>query len=411
MNEVDGSEHYERHSDEPPPSLLTIVLDTNPHAWSLLSPTLPLSKAIATILVFINAHLAFNYANKVAVVASHCQRAQWLYPSPPTSVPSRNNVVANGTGDVQMENGLPEPSATRRKMGGRAVGPGNTPAGSPAGQNLHSTITADDANKYRPFRLIEDEVMTNLRALIDSTTESDLQGTSTTMMAGALTLALTYINRETQAYEESGGVSGGNDPGVAGGSDDTEGKPGMQSRILVLSVSGDLAFQYIPIMNCIFAAQGKKIPIDICKIAGDTVFLQQASDATRGVYMHLQDPRGLLQYLMLAFLPDQTSRRHLIMPSQVNVDFRAACFCHKLVVDIGFVVRPADLDIALVVFCTPPEGAICLTCGTHLQLGDYGAKPAVVPRAKKKKRRAPTGGVRLDSVGGTPTSMGTPGPE
>ncbi|KAH0545560.1 hypothetical protein FGG08_000391 [Glutinoglossum americanum] len=407
MNEVDGSEHYERRSEEPTPSLLTIILDTNPHAWSLLSTTLPLSKAIATILVFINAHLAFNYANKVAVVASHCQRAQWLYPSPkPTISNSKNNGVANGANDVQMENGIPDPPAIRGRMKGRAD-LGTTPAGSPAGQHQRTAITADDANKYRPFRLVEDEVMANLRALIDSTTESDLQGTSTTMMAGALTLALAYINRETLAYEESGGgVSSRKDTSIPVGPDAQEAKPGMQSRILVLSVSGDLAFQYIPIMNCIFAAQRKKIPIDICKIAGDTVFLQQASDATRGVYMHLEDPRGLLQYLMLAFLPDQTSRRYLIMPSQVNVDFRAACFCHKLVVDIGFVC-----SICLSIFCTPPEGAICLTCGTHLQLGDYGAKPAVVPRARRRRRRGPAGGAGLDSVGGTPASIGTPGPE
>ncbi|KAH0563261.1 hypothetical protein GP486_002172 [Trichoglossum hirsutum] len=406
MNEVDGSEHYERHADEPSPSLLTIILDTNPHAWSLLSSTLPLSKAIATILVFINAHLAFNYANKVAVVASHCQRAQWLYPSPlkPSNLNSKNNRAGNESEDVQMENGIPEPSAIRGRIMGR-VNPGSTSIGSPAGQHQHNT--ADNANKYQPFRLVEDEVMANLRALIDSTTESDLRGTSTTMMAGALTLALAYINRETLAYEESGGgVSGGKGASISEGPDAAEGKPGMQSRILVLSVSGDLAFQYIPIMNCIFAAQRKKIPIDICKIAGDTVFLQQASDATRGVYMHLEDPRGLLQYLMLAFLPDQTSRRHLTMPSQVNVDFRAACFCHKLVVDIGFVC-----SICLSIFCTPPEGAICLTCGTHLQLGDYGAKPAIAPRARRRRRKGLAGGTGLESVGSTPTPMGTPGSE
>ncbi len=38
------------------------------------------------------------------------------------------------------------------------------------------------------------------------------------------------------------------------------------------------------------------------------------------------------------------------------------------------------------VFCSPPEGAICLTCGTQLTLGDYGKKPAVVPKKKKKKK-------------------------
>lgn len=36
-------------------------------------------------------------------------------------------------------------------------------------------------------------------------------------------------------------------------------------------------------------------------------------------------------------MPDSVTRRHLIPPSQINVDFRAACFCHKRVVDIGFV--------------------------------------------------------------------------
>ncbi len=56
------------------------------------------------------------------------------------------------------------------------------------------------------------------------------------------------------------------------------------------------------------------------------------------------------------------------------------------------------------VFCSPPEGAICLTCGTHLQLGEYGGKPAV--GLKKKKSRK----FRIDGEGRTPTPGGTPGP-
>lgn len=43
-------------------------------------------------------------------------------------------------------------------------------------------------------------------------------------------------------------------------------------------------------------------------------------------------------------------------------------------------------DGASLVFCSPPEGAICLTCGTHLRLGEYGAKPIVVARKKKKRK-------------------------
>jgi len=307
MNAVDGSDHYERAiegttiarvlictllnlSPGPAPSLLVIVLDTNPHAWALLGPTLPLSKAIANILVFINAHLAVNNANQVAVVASHSHRAVWLYPRSPSS-----------SEDVEMEDDDPT--------------------------NL------DDANKYRLFALIENSLLTSLRSLISATTESDISTTNTTQMAGALTLALSYINKATITYSDTGNSS----KAAPTSNETTDGSSGLQSRILVVSVSGDLAHQYIPIMNTTFAAQRLRIPIDILKLAGDTVFLQQASDATKGIYMQLRSPEGLLQYLMMAFLPDQMSRKHLVAPTQEVVDFRAACFCHRKVVDVGFV--------------------------------------------------------------------------
>jgi transcription initiation factor TFIIH subunit 3 len=272
------------------PSLLVIVLDTNPHAWALLTPTLPLSKAVANLLVFINAHLAFNNANQVAIVASHSHRAVWLYPSPPAM-----------SEDVDMNESMP--------------------------------TSLNDANKYRPFALIENSLLASLRNLISTTTENDLATTSTTQMAGALTLALSYINKATIIFTDADTSSKPAPTGL----ENTETSVGLQSRILVVSVSGDLAHQYIPIMNTTFAAQRLRIPIDILKLAGDTVFLQQASDATKGIYMQLRNPLGLLQYLMMAFLPDQTSRKHLVAPTQEVVDFRAACFCHRKVVDVGFV--------------------------------------------------------------------------
>lgn len=273
----------------------------------------------------------------------------------------------------------------------------------------------DNANKYRPFALIEDSLITSLRELIATTTEEDVASTSTTQMAGALTLALSYINKATTNYS---GIATESKPTSAL---DPDTLTGLQSRILVVSVSGDLAHQYIPIMNTTFAAQRLRIPIDILKLAGDTVFLQQASDATKGIYMQVKNPQGLLQYLMMAFLPDQMSRKHLVAPTQEVVDFRAACFCHRRVVDVGFVCSiclsskcqqsPIALcrvfDIGLVgltcfiVFCSVPEGAVCLTCSTHLTLGDYGSKPAVVPRKKKKKKRI-NGGVETGSARGTP---------
>ncbi|GCB22041.1 RNA polymerase II transcription factor B subunit 4 [Aspergillus awamori] len=379
MNTIDATEHYETSAHDRPPSLLTIILDTNPHAWALLNPSLPLSTAIANILVFINAHLACNYANEVAVVSSHTSQATWLYPvEKATTTTAANNLDSDG--DISMRSQQPPPS------------------------------THTNVNKYRPFRIVEEQVSTHLHNLMSQTTPETLQSTTSTMMAGALTLALSHINRRTLAWNEAHGgdidTTNPNDPSsTSSSSHNTKGtaESTLQSRILILSVSSSTgsAHQYIPIMNAIFACQRLHIPIDVCKVSGDAVFLQQASDATKGVYMALDEPKGLLQYLMMAFLPDQRSRRHLVLPTRVDVDFRAACFCHRRVVDVGFVC-----SICLSIFCEPLGDGVCLTCGSRLDVSDYGAKPAVVARKKKKKKVKGNG----MSAAGTPTPTPTPGP-
>ena len=365
MNAIDATDRTEKEDDGEAPSLLTIILDTNPHAWALLANSLPLSQAVANLLVFINAHLAINHANKVAVLASHAEKAEWLYPTPSRAA-SKDGVV-NGSRDTVMANG---------------------DSSNATGEPL------DDANKYRPFAHIEHALVNNLRRLVDTTTTDSLSSTPATMMAGALTLALTYISKQTASlpaantsaqfnYSDPTSVAGGNELGKDGSQGQTS--LTLSSRILIMSVSGDLADQYIPIMNSIFACQRLGIPIDILKLAGDTVFLQQAADATGGIYMALDknSRAGFLQYLMFAYLPDQAARDHLIMPGEgEGVDFRAACFCHRRIVDIGYVC-----SICLSIFCEPLQDNICLTCGSFLTMGHYGQKPAVVPRKKKKKKR------------------------
>jgi transcription initiation factor TFIIH subunit 3 len=244
---------------------------------------------VATLVVFINAHLAFNNLNKVAVVAAHT-KAKWLYPA-----------------------------------------------------THHTELSPEGANKYRPFHLVESEVKASLKKLMQEPPASP------PMVGGALTLALAYINRTLQDFEDVNNQSGIYSTQATDGMRQT--REGPQSRILMVSVSEDASAQYIPIMNCIFAAQRNGISIDVCKLAGGTAFLKQAADATSGIYTELDEPKGLLQYLMVclviltwcmltiqtSFLPDATSRKSLILPAQENVDFRAACFCHQRVVDIGFV--------------------------------------------------------------------------
>lgn len=276
-------------STGPAPSLLVVVIDTNPHAWALLEPILSLPKAISNLLVFINAHLAFNAANSVAVIASHSQRAVWLYPQPASTSASSE--------DVEMSD---------------------------------ASGNSSNANKYLPFARIETALLSSIRSLLANTTPADISSSTTTAMAGALTLALSYINKASLLVAPSTTTSAPSSTTPATSSP-------LASRILILSVSGDLAHQYIPIMNSVFAAQRLAIPIDILKLAGDSVFLQQASDTTSGIYLQPSSPQGLLLYLMMAFLPDRNCRKFLVSPTAEFVDFRAACFCHRKVVNTGLI--------------------------------------------------------------------------
>ncbi|OAX78829.1 hypothetical protein ACJ72_06857 [Emergomyces africanus] len=166
MNAVDGSNHYEHSSNAPAPSLLTIILDTNPRAWARLEPTLPLSAAIANLLVFINAHLACNYANKVAVVAAHCHHAAWLYPTPSpksSDLPTKTEFKVRPTdadGDISM-NGRPPAQENEDEGKEEKEEKEDTPPGE------------EPLNKYRPFRFVEEQLTRNLHALLSSTTPAD----------------------------------------------------------------------------------------------------------------------------------------------------------------------------------------------------------------------------------------------
>lgn len=365
MNAIDGTDRHVKTDEAPPPSLLAIVLDTNPHAWAHLSSTISLTAALANLLVFINAHLSSGNENEVAVIASHVNRAEWLFPTPKRRTPARN-----GSDAMDVDDTIP---------------------------------VNENPNKYRPFAMVENAIRSNLARLLATTTESQLQNTPSTLIGGALSLALAHIAKSTLLHSPVDALTAADSTvsaltSLVGADDSRTQRLTLTSRILIVSVSGDLANQYVPIMNSIFAAQRKRIPIDILKLAGDTVLLQQASDATGGVYIKPERPEGLLQYLMMGFLPDGPARSRLVMPSAGGVDFRAACFCHRKVVDIGYVC-----SVCLSIFCEPslPDN-LCLTCGSYLSLRTAQmAQPALIPRKKKKKKKLPG-----DSA--TPSGANTP---
>ncbi|KAF6761265.1 transcription factor Tfb4 [Ephemerocybe angulata] len=318
-------------------SHLSVVLDLSPSQWHLssLSDTtssppcsLSLPAFLSQLIVFLNAHMASQHENSLAVFGAFpgkrhvCDSLVMLYAS--------SDAVE------------------------------------------HATPITVDANSYPPFKLLDTSLVQAIAAELDalSTSHADPSPLAPALV-GALTKALCYVNRVS--FSPSSTTTTTAQPSRDGQSPQSD---VTDPRILILSVSPDLSTSYIPIMNAIFSAQKlvrydplslltlifqlhpQKVTIDACQIYGaETVFLQQAAHLTGGSYLHLERRDALLQYLLMTFLSPPSIRKVLAVPTQDRIDFRAACFCHKNIVDIGFVC-----SVCLSIFCKPVP--VCSTCRT-----------------------------------------------
>jgi len=245
-----------------------------------------------------------------------------------------------------------------------------------------------DANSYPPFKVVDSSVIQ--RTLNEMESISQYEEEAPCALVGAITKALCYINRITHPSTSSNLAD---DPAIL-----------PDPRILILSVSPDLSTSYIPIMNSIFSAQKLKVTIDVCKIYGpDTVFLQQAAHLTGGSYIYLERRDALLQYLIMSHLPPPSIRNILAVPTQDRIDFRAACFCHKDIIDIGFVC-----SVCLSIFCKPVP--VCTTCRTKFPMKTLQRLNASRPPLTLTSANGSPSAIASanGSATGTPYSAGTP---
>ncbi|XP_053444734.1 general transcription factor IIH subunit 3 isoform X5 [Nycticebus coucang] len=270
-------------------------------------------------MVMGNSHLFMNRSNKLAVIASHIHESRFLYPG-------KNGRLGDFFGD-----------------------PGNPPP------EFNPTGSKD--GKYELLTAANEVIVEEIKDLM---TKSDIKGQHTeTLLAGSLAKALCYIHRMNKEVKDN---------------------QEMKSRILVIKAAEDSALQYMNFMNVIFAAQKQNILIDACVLDSDSGLLQQsplcvlqACDITGGLYLKVPQMPSLLQYLLWVFLPDQDQRSQLILPPPVHVDYRAACFCHRNLIEIGYVC-----SVCLSIFCN--FSPICTTCETAFKI----SLPPVL-KAKKKK--------------------------
>ncbi|NWX18277.1 TF2H3 factor, partial [Aegotheles bennettii] len=293
-------------------SLLVIVIDTNPIWWgkrALGEAEFTLSKCIDAAMVLGNSHLLMNRTNRLAVIASHTQESRFLYPAKRWT-PA--DLFGDGTSSVE------------------------------------SNCSGSKDGKYELLTAINDAIAEEIKDLM---TKTDMKGQQTeTLLAGSLAKALCCI---LLIMEFS--------------------TPLSIFKTLVIKAAEDSALQYMNFMNVIFAAQKQSILIDACVLDSDSGLLQQACDITGGIYLKVPHMPSLLQYLLWVFLPDQEQRAQLVLPPPVHVDYRAACFCHRNLIEIGYVC-----SVCLSIFCN--FSPICSTCETAFKI----SLPPVM-KAKKKK--------------------------
>ncbi|XP_078083229.1 general transcription factor IIH subunit 3 [Mustelus asterias] len=307
-------------ADDEDISLLVIVVDVNPIWWGqqiLKESQFTLSKCMDAVMVMGNSHLVMSRNNRLAIIASHSQESRFLYPGKHWK---SGSFAENG--DIN---------------------------------SAESTSSGSKDGKYELLAIGNDIITEEIKDLM-AKTEVGAQLTET-LLAGSLAKALCYIhkvNKELEVGHE------------------------LKSRILVIKAAEDSAAQYMNFMNVIFAAQKQNILIDACVLDSESGLLQQASDITGGLYLKIPQMLSLSQYLLWVFLPDPEQRSQLVLPPPVHVDYRAACFCHRNLIEIGYVC-----SVCLSIFCN--FSPICTTCETAFRI----ALPPVL-KTKKKKPKLPT---------------------
>lgn len=342
----DNTGSIESGNDDP--SLLTIILDLPLKGWFNIKNLISIQDITKSLLVFLNGHLSLNNNNQVSFIVSSAKGSKFLYP------------------DLTSTGGN-----TTEDFGGQFPG------------------------MYRQFKMVDQAVLHQLNKYIEEiiANSEDTDRRTTNTLTGALSMALTYTNRMltldqsittttasamTTSTLESTSNNNASNSGSASSS-----TTGIKSRILIVSANDDDDIKYIPLMNCIFAAQKMKVSIDVAKLGHkNSSYLQQASDATNGVYLHIEDPKGIIQVLSTAFFIEPNLRPYIILPTNSNVNYRASCFLTGKSVDLGYVC-----SVCLCIMSKLPDNGKCPACDSVFDkkiINDLIREPQVISKKKRK---------------------------
>jgi hypothetical protein len=231
--------------------------------------TVPLSELafgeVANALaVFVSSSLLCHSDNRIAVIAYGPDRARFVYP-PPLQQSTQSSASAS-----------PSPSSSASSSPSAAAAAAPDMDGGGTGGVAAAVLTG----------LIE--AACDAAAQQQSSSASASGGAannaadSGSLVAGALSLALCYINRVKGAVSAVGSAAAG-----------------LQSRVMAVTCSADRSAHYVPVMNAIFSAQKLNVPIDALVLSdSDSLLMQQATHLTSGLYYRQPNGLGIVQTLM-----------------------------------------------------------------------------------------------------------------
>lgn len=350
--------------------LLTIILDCNPFWWgksvSTTDSGLPssstsvvggneisnvLSHCLNSVLALANAHLLFDANNQVAIIASYNNQTKFLsYQEALTASLVEPSESSNGVDEVPMTNG----DVNLIEENSNPAPDADTP----------NNVGCRDG-KHERLSIMNDQVSAGLKAFVEENAGSaDLGVTNDSVVAGAMAMALCYINKIRKTN-------------LSLYPSDDDGEASSPARILIIKGANDSSSQYLNFMNAVFTAQRQNVVVDSCVLGKVSSLLQQAADITGGICFNVPSLAALTQYLMWVFLPRPGLRHKLSLPPSEHVDYRAACFCHRNLIDVGFVC-----SVCLSIFCA--FSPICSTCHTTFKM------PMKIVAAAKKAKKSTT---------------------
>ena len=300
-------------SEEVETSLLVIVVDLHTRQRYLREQPSQLMHVLDSLVTLANMHLMLKTKNKVAIIACNASSSDFIY--------------------CDADTLQPQPA-----------------------QSSSSSMPRQSDGQYEIFAHLETTVKQNIRNFVlDEKSNLFEDKDSESLIAGALTMALCYANRMNR--EKPTGEN-------------------LNSRLLIVTGCSGGASQYMTYMNVFFTAQKLNIVLDVCSLDYELGLLQQGCDITGGLFLKIPQLQGLLQYLLWVFLPEPPIRKKLVLPPPAKVDYRAACFCHRNLIDIGFVC-----SICLSIFCK--FSPICTTCNTV-----FKPPGSLLPKKKKKLNKS-----------------------